>query len=368
MRLRKSFSLSLLGLVFTASAVYALEVNTKGLGKLEISGALSGYLLSGDQRITEGDRKSRTDLSSALISVSRKGEFFSFTLQGGAYAFPILGMSLSKTSEDTDMYSPLPLAYVELNLAKSLTLSAGRLGTLVGYEAPFTYQNNYIQRGLVWNMQPLFHHGIRLTWVKGPFTFKGGLNDGYFSAGVDSYTRDDRTVTSKISPALEFSTSLEISKNFNLAFNLLLPKKSALPNEVAEPANKRQYNTVLNFVIGNMTLGVDGLFVEAPRSYKARVSERAKAYGLALHGAYDLTPIKIALRFEYVKDKKDAGGVDLVGLGEGNRAYTLTLSPGYYKDPLFLRADLSYVKAKEDFTYKEKNKLWRFGLEAGFKF
>jgi|GEM_PF-729093 len=367
MNLRKSLSLSLFGLVFTASAVYALEVNTEGLGKLEIGGALSGYLLSGDQKITEENRKSRTDLSSALISVSKKGEFFSFTLQGGAYAFPTIGMPLSKTSDFTDMFSPLPLAYVELNLAKNLTLSAGRLGTLIGYEALFTYQNNYIQRGLVWNMQPLFHHGIRLTWVKGPFTIKGGLNDGYFSAGVDSFTHD-RTVTPKISPALEFSTSLEVSKNFNLALNLLLPKKSSLPNEVAYPANKREYNMVLNFVRGNMTLGFDGLFVDAPRSYKAQVSKSAKAYGFALHGAYDLSPIKIALRFEYVKDKKDAGSIDLVGLGDGNRAYTLTLSPGYYKDPLFFKADLSYVKAKEDFTYKEKDKLWRFGLEAGFRF
>ncbi len=367
MSLRRKMSLSLLSLAFTSTSVYAFEVKTEGLGKFEIGGALSGYILSGNQRIFEEDKKSRADLSSAMLFIIKKEEIFGFTLQGGAYAFPTLGVPLSKTSDYTELFSPLPIAYLDLYLTKNLTISAGRLGTVVGYEAPFTYQNNYIQRGLVWNMQPLFHHGVRVTWVRGPFNLKVGLNDGYYSAGVDSYS-GYRTVTTKISPTFEFSSSFELSKAFNLSFNLLLPKKSALPNEVSNPANKRQYNLVFNYVGKGFSIGVDTLLVEAPKSTRAQVPSSATSYGFALHSLLERPPFKLGARLEFVKDKRDRSEVDLIGLGDGNRAYTFTLTPGYYKDPLFLRGEFSYVKAKKDFTYGKKDYQSRIGLEMGFKF
>ena len=59
--------------------------------------------------------------------------------------------------------------------------------------------------------------------------------------------------------------------------------------------------------------------MEAPRSEKADVPAKAKASGVALHLSYDLKPFKLSGRIEYVKDNSDAGGIDLVGLGDGNK-------------------------------------------------
>lgn len=108
--------------------------------------------------------------------------------------------------------------------------------------------------------------------------------------------------------------------------------------------------------------------MDAPKSDKAQVSKRASAYGGALHLAFDRTPFRVAGRLEYVKDKNDKGDLDFLGLGEKNSAYTLTLSPGFYQDPLFVRIDLSYVKAKDPFTYNNKTSQSRLALEVGFKF
>jgi len=108
--------------------------------------------------------------------------------------------------------------------------------------------------------------------------------------------------------------------------------------------------------------------VEAPRSEKADVPAKAKASGVALHLSYDLKPFKLSGRIEYVKDNSDAGGIDLVGLGDGNKAWTFTLTPAYTKGPFFLRGELSYVKAYKEFTLNNKKDQTRIGVEVGFIF
>lgn len=342
------------------------EVKSDLLGKLEINGALSGYFITG-KKVTEDARRTRTDISSGLVSISKKAEPIGFVLTGGVYATPVIGIDHLKTTDYTELFSPLPVAYFEINPVKNLSLMIGRMGTLVGFEAPFTYQNNYIQRGLVWNMQPLLHHGVRLSYSFEKISLKLGLNDGYYSMGVDSFKSSGKEVR-ETSLALEGSFSYALSSNLNIAFNFLIPEKDTKPNEASNPANKRQYNLVAAYTLGNFTGGLDLLYVDSPKSDKAQVLKRASAYGGALHLALDRAPFKIAGRVEYVRDKNDKGDLDLLGIGEKNSAYTLTLSPGYYKDPLFVRIDLSYVKAQDPFTYNNKTSQSRFALEVGFKF
>jgi len=267
-------------------------------------------------------------------------------------------------------FTPLPLAYFEFTPKKNLNFTIGRLGTLIGYEAPFTYQNNYIQRGLVWNMQPLFHHGLRFSYLGETVSARLGLNDGYYSLGVDSEKQDGKKIRN-LSYALEGSLGLTPLKDLSLSFNFFIPERDAKPNEVAFPANKRQYNLVASYVLNNFSLGADLLYVYAPKSNSSQVFRSARAYGLAWHISYDYKPFKVSLRAEYVKDKKDE--IDLVGIGDNNRGYTLTLSPGYYKDHLFIRADLSYVKADKDFAdynngRPREDSQKRIGLELGFSF
>jgi hypothetical protein len=68
-------------------------------------------------------------------------------LIGGAYATPVVGVGLSKTSESTEPFSPIPVAYLEYSPMKGLFIQAGKLPTIIGYKSALTYQNNNIQRG-----------------------------------------------------------------------------------------------------------------------------------------------------------------------------------------------------------------------------
>jgi len=349
--------LALLSLFGSVALAQALELKLEPIGTINVNGALTVYTIHSNNKTD--DKKTRYDVGSAIISLSKPAEPLGFTLIGGAYAFPVVGLALSKTSESTDLFSPIPVAYVEYSPIKGLSIQAGKLPTIIGYESALTYQNNNIQRGLVWNMQPVINNGVRLTYSIDPFFVKLGVNDGFYNLS----TTDPK-------PALEASLGLTPIKDGSIALNVILPDKDSRPNKTTADGstNKREINLVASYTLDRLSLGADLLYVEAPRSNRAGVLEKAKASGVALHLSYDLKPFKLSGRVEYVKDNSDAGEVDLVGLGDGNKGLTFTVTPAYTHGPLFLRGELSYVKADQPFTVNGKKDQTRVGVEVGFMF
>ncbi|MFN7065055.1 MAG: outer membrane beta-barrel protein [Aquificaceae bacterium] len=322
---------------------------------LELSGAITGYGFYTDNRTDE--KKARYDVGSALLSLSKPAEPIGFTLRGGAYAFPVVGVGILKTSQATDLFSPLPVAYLELVPAKGLSLQVGKLPTIFGYESAFTYLNHYIQRGLIWNMQPVINHGIRVNYTSELFFLKVGLNDGFYTLS-----------TSNPKPAIEGSIGITPTKDSSFYFNFILPDKGSKPNPTANPANKREFNLIATYTFGSLSLGGDIMFVEAPEDATAQVPEKARATAGCIHMSYHLKPITVSGRIEYVKDDSDVGGLDLVGLGDGNRGWTFTLTPAYRKGSILLRGEVSYVRADNPFTLNNKKNQTRLGIEVGWVF
>jgi hypothetical protein len=345
--MKKLVLLSLFGSVALAQA---LELKLEPIGTINVNGAITVYTIHSNNKIVPNEYKTRYDVGSVIVSFSKPAEPFGFTLIGGAYATPVVGVGLSKTSQYTDPFSPIPVAYVEYSPMKGLSVQAGKLPTIIGYESAFTYQNNNIQRGLVWNMQPVINNGVRLTYSADPFFVKLGVNDGFYTLS----TTDPK-------PALEASLGLTPIKDGSIALNVIVPHKDST-------TNNRELNLVASYTLDKFSLGADLLYVEAPESNRAGVPENAKASGVALHLSYDLKPFKLSGRIEYVVDNSDAGGIDLVGLGNGNKGWTFTITPAYTKGPFFLRGELSYVNADQPFTVNGKRDQTRVGVEVGFMF
>ena len=57
----------------------------------------------------------------------------------------------------------------------------GKLPTLIGAEYAFTFQNMNIERGLLWNQEPIISRGIQGNYASGPLTVSLSLNDGFYS-------------------------------------------------------------------------------------------------------------------------------------------------------------------------------------------
>ncbi len=334
----------------------ALELNLEPLGKVNLNGSLSGYALYTNNK-SIGDRKTHYDIGSALLVLSKPAQPIGFTFIGGAYALPVVGIGIPKTSDTTELFSALPIAYLEVTPHKNISLQVGKVPTLIGYESAFTYLNSYIQRGLVWNMQPVIHNGIRLAYSFSLFSLKVGLNDGFYTLSKKSSR-----------PALEGSIGISPTEETSLSFNFLLPDKSSKPNSTANPANKREFNTVGIYKMGALSFGLDLVYVEAPKDEEAEVPNTARASGGALHISYKLKTFAISGRAEFVKDNKDMGGIDLVGIGDGNKGWSFTLTPSYTKGPFFVKGEASYLREDKPFTMDGKRSQTRFGVEVGLSF
>ncbi|MGC8766127.1 MAG: outer membrane beta-barrel protein [Brevinematia bacterium] len=333
--MKKAFLLIILfSFISLSSQAFELE-NVEKIGNINIDVALTAYVIY-DRGITYYD-------ASSLVSISKNAEPIGFSLVGGAYYLPVVGIGILKTTTYTDLFSTLPIAYVELVPIRGLSLQFGKLSTLIGYESAFTYLNNHIQRGLVWNMQPLIHSGVRLVYTTDLLFVKIGINDGFYS------------LVTTLKPAIEATLGLTLIDNLSISFNIHIPDGSSI-------INTKEFNSVISYIVGDLSFGADLVYVESPKD-----STSATAIGGAAHLSYFFKPFKISGRIEYVQDNPDIEGVDLIGLGDKNKGLTLTLTPSYIQGPLLFRLEISYVNAENSFIDDNKDQT-RFGLEVGLLF
>jgi len=130
---------------------------------------------------TGADHAARSNVSNAFVLLSKPQGTFQWALQGGAYSMPVVGFAGNKTIQsgaNTDLFGPLPLAYVEYVPNANFNVSAGVLATLTGAESTYTYLNWNIQRGAVWNVENAVTRGFRASFTSGILSATVGADDG----------------------------------------------------------------------------------------------------------------------------------------------------------------------------------------------
>jgi len=100
--------LALLSLFGSVALAQALELKLEPIGTINVNVALTVYTIHSNNKTD--DKKTRYDVGSAIISLSKSAEPFGFILIGGAYATPVVGVGLLKTSDYTNLFSPIPVA------------------------------------------------------------------------------------------------------------------------------------------------------------------------------------------------------------------------------------------------------------------
>jgi hypothetical protein len=109
-----------------------------------------------------GDDVTRADLSNGQIFIQKTDGWFQFYVQAGAYNIPALGTPFLATDKTmSDLFGPVPVAYLKLQPAKNTSVLVGALPTLIGAEYTFTFENMNVDRGLLWNQENAVNRGIR---------------------------------------------------------------------------------------------------------------------------------------------------------------------------------------------------------------
>ena len=91
-----------------------------------VNAVVSGYSFA------TGQSPSHSDLSNALITVARTAGPLRYSVTAGAYAFPVVGTPLVSTfaaGTNVNLYSYIPVAFVQWVPNSQFTLSAGKLAT-----------------------------------------------------------------------------------------------------------------------------------------------------------------------------------------------------------------------------------------------
>jgi hypothetical protein len=305
------------------------------LGKLNITGTLSGFG-SWQEYPNDGDKIARADISNAQVFLQKTTGFMQYFIQAGVYNIPALGTpTISTRNTISNLYGPLPQAYLKLSPASSFSFLIGKLPTLIGAEYTFTFENLNIERGLLWNQENSVNRGLQVNYGKGKISGSLAWSDGFYS---NRYNWISGALTSSINSA----NSLEFVAGGNLG-------RTGYSN-IAAPLyqnNGSIYDLIYTHTAKRWMIDPYLQYTRVPQNARIGVSRTTATLGGAISGSYIFAPhISVAGRVEYIGSTGSAtdGAVNLL-YGPGSGAWSATVTPTYQDKIFFARGEFSLTQA-----------------------
>ena len=302
------------------------------LGKLDLDGVVSGLGLWQGNHVG-GDNSTQAALSNGQVFIQKTTGWWQFYVQAGAYNILALGTPFLPTDKAlTDLYGPVPVAFVKLVPGKNTSILVGALPTLMGAEYTFDFENMNIERGLLWNQENAVNRGIQVNQTMGKFTASISWNDGYYSnryswlSGSLTYTKGPHSLS------------------FIGMGNLGQTVRQTLATPVQN--NGSMYALIYTFTKGGWIVQPYYQYGSVPTNPAVGVVHGASTNGGALllsrtfkHG------FSLAGRGEYIASTGSAAqnSVNLM-YGPGSAAWSITLTPTVQYQRFFARGDLSLVR------------------------
>lgn len=277
------------------------------------------------------------EISNALITVDAGIGKLHANATVGQYSFPGLGFPIlpaNAPGSNTELYSALPVASVQYAFSSHFNVGAGKYATLLGQESNFTYQNLNVQRGIGWIMEPTISRGVQAAYTNGPWSLTAQYNDAYYGG----YQR-----------AVEALIGWSPSSVTSLQFAFIIPGSNVGPNPTTTVGNKQEYDLMFTRQIGKLQLLPYFLWVNSPASSILGYTGSEDAYaGVLLANWTFNSDLNVPIRYEYAANTGSASATspnaDLIGLGVGSRAQTVTLTPTYrFGNSGILRLEYSTV-------------------------
>lgn len=302
------------------------------LGKLSLDGVLSGIGLVQSNHVA-GDNSSEAALSNAQIFVQKADGSWQFYVQAGAYNILSLGTSFIATGKQvSDLYGPVPVAYLKLAPGENFSIQIGALPTLMGAEYTFDFENMNIERGLLWNQENAVNRGVQVNQTLGKFTASLSWNDGYYSnryswlGGSLTYTTGPRSLSFVGMGNLghtAFQTLATPVQNNSVMYALEYTYSKG--KWIVQPYY--QYSDV-------PTDAAIGIANGASTQAGAVLLSRTFGHGFSLAG-----------RGEDIATTGSAtdGAVNLL-YGPGSSAWSATVTPTFQRQRFFARGDVSVVR------------------------
>ncbi len=307
-----------------------ITFDTGVFGKMYFTGAITGMGLFQSDPVP-GNSHTHFDLTNGHFMLQKTEGMVQFFTQGGVYSFPALGapyFHVAKTTGNT--FGAFPVAYGKLAPTDEFSVLVGKLPTLIGAEYAFTYQNMNIERGLLWNQEPIISRGIQANYATGPLTLSLSLNDGFYSNNYN-------WITGLASYAMNKENTVAVAAGGNFG-------RSAKNNFVTflNQNNSTIVNLIYTYNAAPWTITPYFQYTNVPANPAIGIASQGSTYGGAILANYNINDnVNLAARAEYI----GSSGSNNLLYGPGSSAASLTLTPTWQNGVYFLRGEASVVQA-----------------------
>jgi hypothetical protein len=304
-------------------------------GKIAVNGILNGMGMWTGNHVP-GDNPTQAALSNGQVFIQKTDGWFQFYLQAGAYNIPALGTPYLATDKTvSNLFSPVPVAFLKLQAGKNTSFLIGALPTLIGAEYTFTFENMNVARGLLWNQENAVNRGIQVNQTMGKFTASLSWNDGFYSnrytwlTGSLSYTNGPH--------------SLAFVAGGNAGQTAFQSYATPVQN------NGSIYNVIYTYNKGSWIIQPYWQYTNVPTNAKIGIVKGASTNGGAIlvnhtfkHG------FSLPVRWEYIGSSGTLAesAVNLM-YGPGSKGTSITVTPTFQYGGFFFRGDVSYVHVSD---------------------
>lgn len=279
-----------------------------------------------------------------LIGIQKSDGLVQFTVQLGATNALTLGTKPTATSVQTFSTGPLYAGYITLAPIPDLTISAGRIGSLEGFEQGIDWFNSNVLLTDLFFVENSQSTGVTATYMRGPASVSLTFGDG-FDTGVWNFLQASATYNSDSNNALTLFGATNLGRtglNAHIYGSATLPwSASTVAAYGANYVNSTLVGGFYSYTIGNLNLVPEVQYVYAKADHSLGLPGYSSNFGAALFADYQFgkSPYSLGAWVEYFS----SSGPDTWFLSPGAQGVGLSVAPTWQGKYLFVRGDLGLL-------------------------
>ncbi len=322
------------------------------LGNLTLSGGMDGmaYALTGTGTGGQfGDHPSAGfEFLNGLIELQKTSGLVQFTLQAGARnTSTTLGTRPGPPSVQTFVTGPLIAGYVTLAPTSDLTISAGHIPSLEGYESAVDWTNANLFTTSIYYVENSNSTGITATYTKGPVSGTLTFGDGFdtqqwnFLQGLVSVNFNSSNSLTVFGATNLGTTGAGAHTYGSASTSYSNSFVGSGPGSAAPFINSTMIGAYYSVTLGNLTLTPEVQYVYAKPNSSVGLDKFSSNFGAALFASYQFgkSPYSLGAWVEYFS----SNGPDNWFINPGAQGVGMSIAPTWQKGRIFVRGDVGVI-------------------------
>jgi hypothetical protein len=349
-------------LVLVPTLVGAVELpapfsfDAGSLGTLELSGGADGfvYALTG---AGNGSNKGLLGTSTSggiqflngLVKLEKPDGLVRFTIEAGGVNALTLGTRPKAPTAQKWSTGPFRSAYITVAPTSNLTISAGQIGSLEGFESAIDWRNFNMMTTSLWDVENAQSVGVKASYTFGPFVGSVAFSDGFdtnrwnYLQLLASYDIDDNNEMTLFGATNLGATGLG-AKFYGNATRTYRSSTVAIAG-TAHLVNSSVVGGYYSFTSGNLTVVPEVQYVWSTKNPDVGLSDYSSHFGAALFANYKFgsSPFSLGGWVQYfTSNGREAWFLNPGAQGMG-MVIGPTWSPDWAKKHLFVRGEVGVL-------------------------